>query len=642
VAERLYLAYTHADAEWLLSQRDVLTGEIVYSGMEPHLVFRSAGISAHDAVEIYRKLDFCAITSEADKLHRQFVQTLREVGVDYGLSFAYKGVDLLACSAHILYYFFYEAVVSYQLADVILRTYNPREVWVNQSPLAPVTHWGVDPPRINYENQVWGALRNVSIVVKPLGNGVATSSGISIGKVVPARWKQHWLWRSRRAVGAAKRRITRLLTSQVRRIQESMVRRNILRADVLFALLHPYFTENFALIGQALAGSFNLCTLDLNDDSPQLWLEWRDGLHSTLVPSMRDTGDTSEVQIGQCLDDIRFPSAFSDYPLDIWRLIRPRVDFLFRVDLPRVRAWVDRAQWIFARIRPKLIVLPEEVSLPARTLGTVARLYGAKTLVIAHGSSVSLDTRVLGKQRTDLYHWYRIYGETTPDYLAVWGPYGKRTYVEGYGWPAERIFITGWPWIERAIEAGCTDGRTTRPEAHNRPRFLFLSSATLKFPHYLYEALFQATKYFQAQLAIRPHGSEQTERLEEIARSLAADVRIDKSTPLIKQILDSDVVLGAATSVLSYAIALGKPCIFISMLELRDYLPYALEGAAIGVYEPEQLIPAIEKLLNIEHERERQREKQKAFTQQYLGPLDGKSVERIVNLVGDLLRNETN
>jgi hypothetical protein len=105
---------------------------------------------------------------------------------------------------------------------------------------------------------------------------------------------------------------------------------------------------------------------------------------------------------------------------------------------------------------------------------------------------------------------------------------------------------------------------------------------------------------------------------------------------LLKQIQDSDVVLGTATSVLSYAIALGKPCIFIDLLGPKDYLPYALEGAAVGVYKPAQLIPSIERLLKDDDEQRRQREQQRAFTQQYLGPLDGNSTKRIARLVGDL------
>ena len=122
MTDRLYLAYTRADAEWLVSHPEILkAGKVVYSGIEPHLVLRSAGIVADDAVDLYRKLDFCVIMSEAKCLQSKFEQTLREVAPNYGLSLIYQDIDILSCSIHLLYYFFFEAVTSYHLAVAILQ-----------------------------------------------------------------------------------------------------------------------------------------------------------------------------------------------------------------------------------------------------------------------------------------------------------------------------------------------------------------------------------------------------------------------------------------------------------------------------------------------------------------------------------------
>ena len=195
MVERLYLAYTCADAEWLVSHPELLqAGEIIYSGIEPHLVFHSAKISAHDAVDLYLKLDFCTITSEVETLLCKFEQILRQVIGDYGLSFIYRDIDVLSCSVHLLYYFFYEAITSYHLAVAILQTYKPKEIWVNQSPLTPVTQWGLaPPPQTNYENQVWGAMTYEGIVVKALGIPNADSFSSTVEQVDLVRRSQHQL-----------------------------------------------------------------------------------------------------------------------------------------------------------------------------------------------------------------------------------------------------------------------------------------------------------------------------------------------------------------------------------------------------------------------------------------------------------------
>ncbi|HEY9691121.1 MAG TPA: methyltransferase domain-containing protein [Oculatellaceae cyanobacterium] len=615
MVERLYLAYTRADAEWLVSHPELLkTGEIVYSGIEAHLVFQSAKIPAQDAVKFYLKLDFCTITTEVDNLRDKFEQICRQVSPDYGLSLIYRDIDVLSCSVHLLYYFFYEAITSYHLAVAILQKYKPKEIWVNQLPLTPVTQWGLaPPPQTNYENQVWGAMRNKGFVIKPLEipNTLESSpSTVKLGKLIYKSQYQHWQPQN----------------SQKNTWNKSI---NSLESEVLLALQRN-FTNNYAPIGQALANSFNLKTLDLNEGT--FCSGWYGESSSVPVPLTGDVGALGEVEINQLLNDHRFYSGFWDYPLDIWRIVQPRVDLLWCFDIPIVRSWIDRAYWVLKEVRPKLIVMAEEVSLPARTLGKVAQLQGIKKLVVEHGAPISFDPRISGKERSYLYRWQQNYGETTPDYVAVWGAYAQRYYVESLGWLPERVIPTGWPWIEREIREHLSSEKT-KVDDHAELRLLFLSTSTYKFSNYLYETLFEAAKYFGSKLVIRPHGTENTIQLDELACHIGVNIKIDNASALLQQIEESDIVLGAATSVLSYAIALGKPCIFVDLLGLRDFMPYALEGAAIGVYDREELIPAIEKLLNDCEERHRQQEKQKVFTQQYLGPFDGKATERIINFV---------
>ncbi|MBW4576223.1 MAG: methyltransferase domain-containing protein [Aphanothece sp. CMT-3BRIN-NPC111] len=615
MVERLYLAYTRADAEWLVSHPELVkTGEIVYSGIEAHLVFKSAKIPAQDAVEFYLKLDFGTITTEVDNLRSIFEQICRQVSPDYGLSLIYRDIDVLSCSVHLLYYFFYEAITSYHLAVAILKKYNPKEIWVNQLPLTPLTQWGLaPPPQTNYENQVWGAMRNKGFVIKALEipNTVESSPNtVKAGELIYRSQYQH---------------------GQPQGSQETTWNqsKSSLKSDVLLALQRN-FTNNYAPIGQALANSLNLKTLDLNEGT--LWSGWYGESSSVPVPFTGDVGALSEVQVNQLLNDDRFSTGFLDYPLDIWRIVQRRVDLLLCFDIPVVRSWIERAYWVLKEVRPQLIVMAEEVSLPARTLGKVAQLQGIKKLVVEHGAPISFDTRISGKERSDLYSWQHNYGETTPDYVAVWGAYAQRYYVESLGWFPEHVIPTGWPWIEREIREHLSSEKT-KLDTHTELRLLFLSTSTYKFSDYLYETLFEAANYFGFELVIRPHATENTIQLDELACRIGVNIKIDNASALLQQIEESDIVLGAATSVLSYAIALKKPCIFVDLLGMRDFMPYALEGAAIGVYDREELIPAIEKLLNDNEERHRQQAKQKLFTQQYLGPLDGKATERIINFV---------
>ncbi|MEH1960621.1 MAG: hypothetical protein V7L05_12215 [Nostoc sp.] len=612
MVDRLYLAYTLADAEWLIAHPELLKeGKIIYSGIEPHLVFRSARIPADDGVELYRRLDFCTIANEAEYLRCKFEQTLRQVGPDYGLSLIYQDIDILSCSLHLLYYFFYEAVTSYHLALAILRRYQPKEIWVNQSPFTAVTQWGLaPPPQTNYENQVWGFMRNIGVIIKDLEiPNTLKSSNVQEQKINLIYRSQYQPWQPQH--------------SQRPTVNQS---KNSLKSDVLLALQNN-FLKNYAPIGEALANSFNLKTLDLIQEN--LWLGWHDASDSIPVPLIQDLDNTSSVQINQLLNDQRFSDAFLEYPLDIWKIIQSRADLLLSFDIPFVRAWIECAHWVLAQVQPKFIVMAEEVSLAARSLGAVAKLYGVKKLVIEHGSP---DTQISKNERSDMHHWQHNYAETRPDYVATWGCYGQHYYIENLGWSAKQVIPTGWPWIEREIRQHLSS-RKINEFAHVERQLLFLSTSTHKSYHYLYETLLEAAKQLRFQIIIRPHGAENMNYLRDLANLIGVNVKIDNSSNILDQIAESDIIIGGATSVLSYAIALSKPCIFLDLLGMRDYKPYAIEGAAIGVYNCEELIPAIEKLNSDYQERDRQQKKQKLFTQQYLGELDGKATERIINFV---------
>ncbi|MEH2349524.1 MAG: methyltransferase domain-containing protein [Nostoc sp.] len=612
MVDKLYLAYTIADAEWLITQPELLKqGKIVYSGIEPHLVFRSAGIPADDVVELYRQLDFCTISNEAENLRCKFEQTLRQVGHNYGLSLIYQNIDILSCSLHLLYYFFYEAVTSYHLALAILRKYKPKEIWVNQSPFTAVTQWGLaPPPQTNYENQVWGSMRNTGVIIKDLEIPDTLESSNTHKQQIDLIYRsQYQPWQPQH--------------SQRATVNQS---KNSLKSDVLLALQNN-FLKNYAPIGEALANSFNFKTLDLIQQN--LWFGWHDASDSIPVPLIQDLNNTNSIEINQFLNDRRFSDTFLDYPLDIWKIIQSRVDLLLSFDIPFVRAWIECSHWVLAQVQPKFIVMAEEVSLAARSLGAVAKLHGIKKLVIEHGSS---DTQISKTERPDMHYWQHNYAETRPDYVATWGSYGQHYYVDNLGWSAKQVIVTGWPWIEREIKQhlNCIKRKQV---AHAELKLLFLSTSTHKSYHYLYETLFQAAKQLHVLLVIRPHGAENMDYLRDLANLVGINVKIDNSNNLLDQIAESDIVIGGATSVLSYAIALSKPCIFLDLLGMRNYKPYAIEGAAMGVYNPEDLIPAIEKLNSDDEEINRQQKTQKLFTQQYLGELDGNTTERITDFI---------
>jgi len=84
--------------------------------------------------------------------------------------------------------------------------------------------------------------------------------------------------------------------------------------------------------------------------------------------------------------------------------------------------------------------------------------------------------------------------------------------------------------------------------------------------------------------------------------------------------------------------ALDKPVITINLEEGSEFYPYAESGAAIGVFNSEDLLHAIDGVLGNRNLRRKLAERRRKFISEHLYRIDGCSSERIVNLIAEIAR----
>jgi CDP-glycerol glycerophosphotransferase (TagB/SpsB family) len=83
------------------------------------------------------------------------------------------------------------------------------------------------------------------------------------------------------------------------------------------------------------------------------------------------------------------------------------------------------------------------------------------------------------------------------------------------------------------------------------------------------------------------------------------------------------------------AIALNKPLLILNLGGEPDRVEYVKEGVALGVYNEKDLTPTIEKSLKDDSELAKNRGK---YLEKYLYKIDGKATERVVNLIGEMIK----
>ena len=87
------------------------------------------------------------------------------------------------------------------------------------------------------------------------------------------------------------------------------------------------------------------------------------------------------------------------------------------------------------------------------------------------------------------------------------------------------------------------------------------------------------------------------------------------------------------------ALIMKKPLITVNFSGKPDAMPYAESGAAIGVYKPEDVRPAIKSVLENKDVREKLAKKAKLFIYEQCYKMDGKASERIVDLIKEITRS---
>jgi hypothetical protein len=105
--------------------------------------------------------------------------------------------------------------------------------------------------------------------------------------------------------------------------------------------------------------------------------------------------------------------------------------------------------------------------------------------------------------------------------------------------------------------------------------------------------------------------------------------------PLNELLAACDLMITRDSTVVLEANLLDKPAMTINLSEADEELPYAATGGALGVYEYEDIGPAIRAVLQDETVRRGLAETRQNFLSQHTGPQDGRAAERIVKIIGD-------
>ena len=230
------------------------------------------------------------------------------------------------------------------------------------------------------------------------------------------------------------------------------------------------------------------------------------------------------------------------------------------------------------------------------------------------------------------------------DKIAVTGEFAGNLLIK-CGVDKNRLVVTGRPTYDALVRA---EEHFEKDEICRKlgldPTRRIIAYTTENLPPSESEAMVyavcNAAKDFSGlQFMIKVHPSELNLSIyQRVTKDVGVEALITRDANIYEVLYVSDIVITGFSATALDAMMLDKPVITVNFTGLEDPLPFAESGAAIGVYEEKDLVPAVRRGLYDEDAREKLREAREKFVHEHSYKKDGKSTERVIKLIEQMVQ----
>lgn len=301
-------------------------------------------------------------------------------------------------------------------------------------------------------------------------------------------------------------------------------------------------------------------------------------------------------------------------------------------------------------LKPKVLVLTCEYCGGNRELLFNARIQGIPIIALQHGEINFLHRGYIfekGEINDNLL--IRSPFVQIAEKTAVFGEFYKDILTQGSVYPSESVIVTGQPRYDSLAVLGDHYSRSRFEKKWEIPpgrKIILWTTQCHGIPDWENVLNFQAVfnglqKIDNVILFIKQHPGE-GKKYSKMIRDVLANYNIDviivpKNADTFELLYSSDIVITRHSTTGTEAVALHKPLIVLNLSGRPDLVDYVKKGVALGVYSNEDLVPAMKKLLIDDTDLAIHREE---YIQQHLYKIDGKSSERVVEVINGMVGME--
>lgn len=336
---------------------------------------------------------------------------------------------------------------------------------------------------------------------------------------------------------------------------------------------------------------------------------------------------------------------FSFEGINFFPAIKGRIDFAFRVFMPKILKEVVRFKKFIKDEKIDFLVIDEDLKQFARPLILCMNLAAIKSLELLHG----------------LYGYFHTSSLVTTK-KAVWGDCLKRHFANAGRIPAEALISTGCPILDtlqrRNKHMDITKVRKDFNIDKRHKIVLFPSRPfkrgakggmvgihidRIKYESMLTSVIRTLKEFDRIHLIVKLHHNDSSGDYNKeiiIREGYNKPFSVIQNYDIYSLVNASDFLITPASTTIVEAIVLNKPIIMLTYGRSDHLYPFATWKAVRGVDRHNELKPAVEEMLNNYNPGEFEEGRRRILNDIVCGA-DGKATSRILNIIDELIESNT-
>jgi glycosyltransferase involved in cell wall biosynthesis len=289
--------------------------------------------------------------------------------------------------------------------------------------------------------------------------------------------------------------------------------------------------------------------------------------------------------------------------------------------------WIEFYRLIIAREKPDVIVVTDDYVL-GRPLVTAARISGVPSLAVQHG--------LIHQKHLGYVYPSDVERESIPlpDKMAVFGEFDFEILTRLSIYKGFEVMVTGQSRLD-LLNREAPDSESIKLP-RDKKILLFTSQplTAVLSAEILMNEFSQLGEDYLLIIKLHPAETYPCQHYQEAAeRYKVKNFAIVQQTDLYQLLRLCDIHLSVFSTVLSEAVIFNKPNLILSLPGFSDLGGWVEQGVALNLNDFSSLKEAVETILFDDETRQRLQKQRDEYVKRRYFSLDGKSTERIYNLV---------